>query len=156
MQPAVHTKTAIFVMKTTDQRLNDKYISMRKYVLGYVSHFYYNILWTMTQSDKHYQNLTRKPSTLYLKETIAIYSPSYCIKHTWSESRDQHVAKDIFSLPGHSSKHYGTAVIYYNDCKFTNSPYFKEQMTKCMKIHKMLLKDCSLTVYMMTTNFENL
>jgi hypothetical protein len=68
--------------------------------------------------------------------------------------RDQHMQRTyVLLLPGHSSKHCGTAVIYYTDCKSTNSPYFKEQMTKCMKIHKILLKDCSLTAYM-TTNFE--
>lgn len=69
---------------------------------------------------------------------------------------DQHVAKDILLFSGHSSKHYGTIVVYYTDCKSINSPYFKEQMAKCMKIHKILLKDCSLTAYMVTANFENL
>jgi hypothetical protein len=130
-------------------------ISMRKSRLGYVSLFSNN-LWNITQSDKRYQNLTWKPSTLYHKKTTTIYSPSYCIKHTWSESEINTLQRIyVFLLPGHSSKHCGTAVIHYTDCKSTNSPYFKEQMTKCMKIHKILLKDCSLTAYMMTTNFEN-
>jgi hypothetical protein len=69
---------------------------------------------------------------------------------------DWHVANDIFLLRGHKPKQYGTAVVYYTYSKSTNSPYFKEQMTKCMKMQKILLKDCSLTSYTKTANFENL
>jgi hypothetical protein len=67
---------------------------------------------------------------------------------------DQHVAKDIFLLLGHSSKHYGTYVVYYTDCESTNSSYFKEWMKKRMKIHKLLLNHYCLIAYMKTASFE--
>lgn len=60
-------------------------ISMRKYWLGYFP-LLDNNLWLTTQSDQCYQNLRRKLLTLYLKE-ITVYSPSYYIKYTWSESQ---------------------------------------------------------------------